>query len=131
MPMTDRNPESKPVRAWPGQDSSLLGCGGHLGLGGCGVGERGDLVLEASVATDAVQADERQRQQRGNDDEELEDLVVDRRREATERDVGQDDHRRDDERHPQGPAEQGLHDRPEEEEVDAGDEQARWRRRWR
>jgi hypothetical protein len=42
-----------------------------------------DRVDEAAEAADPVQADEGQRQERGDDDEELQDLVVDRRRQPT------------------------------------------------
>ena len=60
--------------------------------------------------------------QSGQDHEELQHLVVDRRGEATEGDVGEHDRRADHDREPQRPAEQRLHDQREGVEVDAGDE---------
>ena len=125
MPTTDQNGESKPESAWPGHELSCCSADGTPADAGGRRCELGDLVLEALHAADAVQADEGQRQQRGHDDEELEHLVVDRRRETAERDVGQHDRGRDEQRHPERPAEQRVHDRAEQVEVDAGDEQLR------
>ena len=79
MPTIDQNGESKPESAWPGHEWSCCSAEGTFADGGgCG-GELGDPVLETLHAAHAVQADEGQRQQRGDDDEELEHLVVDRR----------------------------------------------------
>ena len=90
-----------------------------------------DLVLQAAPSAHVVQRDERQRQQRGDDDEELQDLVVDRRRQPAERDVGHDDERGDDDRGRDRPPEQQVHDEREREEVDAGDEHRGHRERRR
>ena len=90
---------------------------------GGGIGD--DRLLQAAPASDPVQTDQGQGEQRGDDDEELQNLVVDRRGQAAEGDVGEDDDGGDDERHPQGPAQQALHDRAQQVEVDAGDEQLR------
>ena len=75
-----------------------------------------------------LEADDRQRQQAGDDDEELQDLVVDRRGQPAERDVGEHDDRGDDDRTPSRPAEQRLDDQRQRVEVDAGDERP-WRPR--
>ena len=123
MPTTDRSGESKPDSASPGQALSCWRRRGRLGRGGRALGGGGDLVGEAVPAADAVQADQRQRQQRGDDDEELQHLVVDRSTQATERDVRQHDRAGHDQRDPDGPAEQGVHDAGEQGEVDARDEE--------
>ncbi len=82
----------------------------------------GDPVDQPADAAHAVQADERQRQQRGHDDEELQDLVVDGRRQPAEGDVAEHHGRGHDERQPQRPAQQRLDDGGQQVEVDAGDE---------
>ena len=129
MPTTDQKGESKPASAWPGQELSCWSAGGMLGPRRGRVRRGGDLLLEAAPAADPVEAEPDEREERGDDDEELQHLVVDRRREPTEGDVGQDDDRGDDEGQPQRPAEQRVDDRPEQVEVDAGDEQLRHRER--
>ena len=53
----------------------------------------GDLVDQPGVAADLVQPDDGQRDEGGDDDEELQDLVVDRRREPAEGGVGEHDQR--------------------------------------
>ena len=99
-----------------------LGClAGVVGVGGRGSGS--DLAGQAVPAAHTVQADEGQGQQSRHDDEELEDLVVDRRGEPTHGDVGEDDDGRHDEPHPQGPSQQPVHDLAQQVQVDAGDEQ--------
>ena len=80
---------------------------------------------EAVPAPHVLEAEQRERRQRGDDHEELEHLVVDRRRQPAEGDVGEHDRGGDDERDPQRPAEQRLDDRAEQEQVDARDEQLR------
>ena len=81
-----------------------------------------DLVLQAAPAADVVQADDRDRDQRRQDHEELQHLVVDRRGQAAERDVGGDDDRRDDDADDDRPAQQELQDERERVEVHAGDQ---------
>ena len=125
MPTTDQHRRVEPGERLAGPGVELVHGRGHLGLGWGGGRRGGDLLLEPTPAADPVQADDDERQQRGDDDEELQHLVVDRRRQATEGDVRQHDQRGDDERDPQRPAEQRVHDRAEQVEVDAGDEQLR------
>ena len=125
MPMTDRTGESKPDSAWPGQELSCWLGGRDLGAGRRAGGRLGDPLGEAVPAADAVQAQQGQRQQPGDDHEELQHLVVDRGREPAEGDVGEHDRGRDEQRHPQRPAEQRLHDGAEQVEVDARDQQLR------
>ena len=67
-------------------------------------------------------ADDRERHQRREDHEELQHLVVDRRREAAERDVGEHDDRGDDDADDDRPAEQHLQDQRERVQVHAGDQ---------
>ena len=88
-----------------------------------------DLLLQPVPAADVDQADDRQRQQRGDDHEELEHLVVDRRREAAEADVGGDDERRDDDADDDRPAEHQLEHQRQGVEVHAGDQDRRDRER--
>jgi hypothetical protein len=75
-----------------------------------GVAERRglDLVGEAVDAADVVQADDRQRYEARHDDEELEDLVVDRRAQPAERDVDQHDRGRDHDRQVDRPPHQQV-----------------------
>jgi hypothetical protein len=87
----------------------------------------GYLVDQALPATDLHQADDRQRQQRGDDDEELQHLVVDGRGKAAECGVRQHDERGDDDRDPERPAEQQVHDAGEQEQVGARDQDLRCR----
>ena len=86
MPITDHTGLSKPDSAWPGQVVYLF------------VHRRGDravghgvdhLVLQPVPAADPDQAEDRQRHQRRQDHEELQHLVVDRRRQPAERDVAE------------------------------------------
>jgi hypothetical protein len=63
-----------------------------------------------------------ERQQGGDDHEELQDLVVDRRGQAAERGVGEDDARCSDRRDEERPAQQRVDDVGQQEEVDSGDE---------
>ena len=84
-----------------------------------------DLVLEAAPAAHVVQRDERQRQQARHDDEELQDLVVDRRGQAAERDVDEHDRGGDDDRDRDRPAQHQVDDQREREQVDAGDQDRR------
>ena len=123
MPITDRIGESKPESDCPGQELSCSFAAVWLPAA------RGDLVLQAAVPADPVQAQQRERQQRGDDHEELEDLVVDRGRQPAEGDVGQHDEGGEDQGHPERPAEQRDHDAAEQVEVDPGDEQLRHRER--
>ena len=88
-----------------------------------------DLVLQPVPAADVDEADDRQRQQRGDDDEELEHLVVDRRRQAAEADVGRDDERRDDDADDDRPAEHQLEHEREGVQVHPGDQDRRDRER--
>ena len=78
--------------------------------------------LQAGPAADVRQADDHDRDEPGQDHEELQDLVVDRAGEATERDIGQHKASCDDNRKPQRPAQQRLQDDPQGIEVDPGDE---------
>lgn len=122
MPITESSEESKPDSACPGHDSSCCAAGA-TGVGRCAVGGRGDLVGQPVPAADAVEADQGERQQRRDDHEELQHLVVDRGAQPAEGDVGQHDHAGDDQRDPDRPAEQGVHDAGEQREVHAGDQQ--------
>ena len=81
-----------------------------------------ELVLQAGPAADLVQADEGDRDQRGEDHEELQHLVVDRRGQAAERDVDGDDDRRHDDADDDRPAQQEVQDQRERVEVHAGDQ---------
>jgi len=82
-----------------------------------------DLVLESAPATDAVEADDRQRCETRDDDEELEHLGVDRGGQAAEGDVAEHDRGGDEQRDPQRPAEQGVDHLGQQNEVHTGDEQ--------
>jgi hypothetical protein len=88
-----------------------------------------DAVLQPVPPADVHQAHDRERDQRGDDDEELQHLVVDRRREATEADVGGDDERRDDDADDDRPAEHELEHQRERVEVHARDQDRRDRER--
>ena len=90
MPTTDqkRAVEAGEVRARPRVE---LLVGRRVGAAAAVI-----LSLRPLAAADLVQADEGQRQQRRDDHEELQHLVVDRRRQATEGDVGEHDRRGDD-----------------------------------
>jgi hypothetical protein len=81
-----------------------------------------DLALETRDAAHSVQRHERERQQRGDDHEELQDLVVDRRGQPTQRDVDEHQRRRDEDREGHRPAEHQVDDQGQREQVDAGDE---------
>ena len=107
MPTTDQNGgvEAGQRLARPGVQL-LLGR-----RAGAAVGGLGDLVGQAVPAADPVQAEQGERQQRGHDHEELQHLVVDRRRQPAERDVGEHHDRGHDQGDPEGPAEQRVHDR--------------------
>ena len=99
-----------------------------------GIAERlgvADAVLEPVHAAHRVQRHDRQRQQARDDHEELEHLVVDRRRQAAEGDVDQHDRGRhqDGDRH--RPAQHQVDDQREREQVDAGDQDRRHRERGR
>ena len=87
------------------------------------------LLVRPSQPPTRLEPEQGQRHQRGDDHEELQHLVVDRGAQAAERDVGQHHRRGDDQRDRQRPAEQRPDDRPEQEEVDAGDQQLRDRER--
>jgi hypothetical protein len=84
-----------------------------------------DLVHQAVDATDGVQRHQRQREQRGDDHEELQHLVVDRRGQSAERDVDEHERRRDDNGERHRPAEHEVDDQRQREQVDAGDEHRR------
>ena len=126
MPTTDQKSESKPVRALPGQEFSCSAAGGPAALSAAACG---DLVVEPVPAADPVQPEQGERQQRRDDHEELQHLVVDRRAQPAEGDVGEHDRRGHDQRDPQRPAQQRVDDRAEQVEVDAGDQQLRHRER--
>ena len=79
-------------------------------------------VLEAAPAADLVQSDDHERDESGDDHEELEHLVVDRAGQPAERDVGEDEGGGHDDRHPDRPADQRVDDESERVEVDAGDQ---------
>ena len=93
MPITDRTGESKPESAWPGQEFSCCSAGGP-GAAGALAAASVILLGEAVPAADPVQAQQGQREQPGDDHEELQHLVVDRGREPAEGDVGEHDRRR-------------------------------------
>lgn len=82
----------------------------------------GDRVHQAVPPADLDQADHRDRNEAGEDDEELEHLVVDRPGQAADGDVRQHDRRADHDRRPERPAEQRLHDEGQRVEVHAGDQ---------
>ncbi len=81
-----------------------------------------DLGLQAAPAADAVQPDDDQRDQPGDDHEELQHLVVDRAGQPAERDVGQHEQRRDGDRQPDRPADQRVDDQRQRVQVHAGDQ---------
>ena len=83
------------------------------------------LRRELAEAADGADGHDRERDQAGEDDEELQHLAVDGRAEAAEADVDQDHRRRDDDAQDLRPAEQGVEDDREGVEVDARDEHAR------
>ncbi len=93
-------------------------------LGGTVTG-LGDLVLQAAVPPDLVQADDRQRQERRHDHEELQDLVVDGGGQTPDGDVRQHHQGGDHEGEVEVPAEQDVDDLGEQEQVDARDQQLR------
>ena len=119
MPTTDQNGDSRPGQCLAGPRVELL----LRGRAVTGVGRLGDLVGQPAPAADLVQADQGQRKQRGDDHEELEDLVVDRRAQAAEGDVRQHDDGRDHQGDRERPPEQGVQDAAQQVEVDARDEQ--------
>jgi hypothetical protein len=67
-------------------------------------------VLEPAPAADRLEPDDGQRHQAGQDDEELEDLVVDGRGEAAQGDVDEHERRRQHDRDRDRPAEQQADD---------------------
>ena len=79
-------------------------------------------VHQPVPAADVDEADDHDRQQRRDDHEELQHLVVDRRREAAEADVDHDDHAGDDDADEQRPAEQQLEHERQRVEVHARDQ---------
>ena len=81
-----------------------------------------DRALQAAPAADLGQAHDHDRDEAGQDDEELQHLVVDRAGQAAERDVREHEAGRDDDRHPGRPAEQALDDQGQRVQVDPGDE---------
>jgi hypothetical protein len=81
-----------------------------------------DAVGQAAPAADVDEADDHDRQQRRDDHEELEHLVVDGRRQPAEADVDHDDRAGDDDADEQRPAEQQLEHQGERIEVDARDQ---------
>ena len=87
--------------------------------------------LQAVPAADVVQADDRQRDQRREDHEELQHLVVDRRGEAAERDVDEHDGGGDDDAEQDRPAEHQLEHERQRVQVHAGDQHGRERERQR
>ncbi len=109
----DRVGDVADPEALPGVEAALL------------QGRRLDLVLQAAPAAHVVERDERQREQARDDDEELQDLVVDRRGQAAERDVDEHDRGGDDDRDRERPAEHQVDDQREREQVDAGDQHGR------
>ena len=80
-------------------------------------------ILQPLPAADAVQADNRQRCQRSDDDKELQHLVVDGSGQAAQGDVGQDDDAGNNERDPHRPAQQSLDDGGQQVQVHACDKQ--------
>ena len=79
-------------------------------------------VRQPVPAAHVVQRDDRQRDEGREDDEELQDLVVDRRGQAAERDVDEDDGRGDQDRDRDRPPEHEVDHQREREEVHARDE---------
>ena len=115
QPKDDADPIAQ--RVGPGDTDALPRVEGILTQGcvhHCG--------LQASPAADVRQADDHDRDEPGQDHEELQDLVVDRAGEAAERDIGQHKASCDDDGKPQRPAQQRLQDDPQSIEVDPGDE---------
>ena len=88
-------------------------------------------LLHAAPAADVVQPDQREREQRGEDDEELQHLVVDRRGEAAERDVGEHDRGGDDDPEQDRPAQQQLEHERQRVQVHARDQHGGERERQR
>src|SRR4051812_4459705 len=84
-----------------------------------------DRVGEAVPAAERLEADDRHRHDGDDDHEELEHLVVDRRRQAAERDVDEYDRGGDDDADEDRPAEHQLQHEGERVEVHAGDEDRR------
>jgi hypothetical protein len=90
-----------------------------------GLAERLEMLDPVHQAVDPahrMERHQRQWQQRGDDDEELQHLVVDRRGQAAERDV--DEHQRGGNQDRQGdrPAEHQMDDQRQREQVDPGDQ---------
>ena len=127
MPTTDQNSESKPVSGRPGQEFSCWSAGGTAsGFASAALVMPSVRPSQPPTRCRPMQGE---RQQRRHDHEELQHLVVDRRAQPTQGDVRQHDHRGDDQREVEVPAEQRLEDAAEQEQVDAGDQQLRDRER--
>jgi hypothetical protein len=82
----------------------------------------GHLVLQPVPAADRLEPDDRERHQPGQDDEELQDLVVDGRRQAAQGDVDQHDRGGQHDGDWDRPAEQQPDDQGHGEQVDPGDQ---------
>jgi hypothetical protein len=76
-----------------------------------------------------MQPDDHQRDQPGDDHEELQNLVVDRAGQPAESDVGQHEERRDGDRQPDRPADQRVDDQRQSVQVHAGDQHGGQRER--
>ncbi len=118
MPITDITGESKPESNVPGHELQL-----HVGIAAGLSGDGRNLLLESAPSAHAIEADEGQGKQRGNNDEELENFVVNSRREPTHRDVRKDDNGGNDKCHPEWPAQQPINNLSQKEEIDTGNEE--------
>ena len=83
----------------------------------------GHRVLQPAPTTNAVQTNDGQRGECGDDDEELQHLVIDGGRKSAQGDIGQHDDAGHEERYPHLPAQQGLHDGGQQVQVHAGNQQ--------
>jgi len=88
---------------------------------------RGHPVLQTGPSAHRMQPDDHQRDQPGQDDEELQHLVVDRARQAAQRDVHQHEQRRGDHRNPDRPTDQSIDHQAEGKQIDARVEHRRQR----
>ena len=113
MPNTDRNGLAISVIEVPGQDES---CSGPARTGG-------DLLHQPGVAADPREPGDGHRDEQRQDHEELQHLVVDRRRQAAEEGVAENHQRGHRDRDRLRPAEQRLEHQAERVQVDPRDQQ--------
>ena len=83
----------------------------------------GHRVLQPIPTTNAVQTNDGQRGECGDDDEELQHLVIDGGRKSAQGDIGQHDEAGHEERYPHLPAQQGFDDGGQQVQVHTGNQQ--------